>query len=90
MPSPSISQAAVVQRMSERPQRMHPAATAHGVTKGKEDFWKFQQAHTPENPKPPLPATLFTFISWSEGIFQVRKEEKKTPGRKHCRRKRNN
>lgn len=90
MPSPSISQADAVQRVSERPQKMQPAATTQGrVTEVKEEFRKFQQEHTQERPKAPVPATVFTFISWSEGIFQVRKEEK-NPGRKHCRRKRNN
>lgn len=69
--SASISQADAVQRVSERPQRMHSAQG--GVTEVKEEFRKFQQ----ESPKPPPPATVFTFISWSEGIFQVRKEEKK-------------
>lgn len=70
MPSPSISQADAVQRVTERPQKMQPAATAQGgVTKVKEEFWKFQQEHTPESPKPLLPATVFTFISWSEEIF---------------------
>lgn len=81
-PSPSISQADAIGRLSERPKRMPPTATAQcGVTEVKEEFWKFQQAHTPESPKTPPLATVFTFISWSEGFFSSEARGKKNKNR---------
>lgn len=48
---------------------MHSAATAQGgVTEVKEEFQKFQQAHTPESPKPP-PQPLFSHLFHDQKEF---------------------